>query len=404
MRFSWGVALLAAGLTASPVCGQIKQVYILTGQSNSLGTTSLEGEAQADWGPGANAADAQTPLFWSNVTPSNSNYPPTLVGDSGGVFKTLEIQQGEGANPAFWGPEFGFGRRMLQQGQSDIVIIKASRGGGGNSLWDKGVFDQNANSGHMWGHLRDQVDVALGLLDAQEHEFAIRGLMYLQGESNNSAEAQAADVRLEALVNNLTQHIESSFPGTTGQWHTAIGEIAASGANANRQTTTTLQTNLAANQSSYSFVPTADLPLKSDGIHFGRDAKLAIGERFADAFIAVLEQPNAVPGDVNQNGVLFGDGAGSAELDDVTAFLEGYGSSTVGLTNLEKTKRGDLNLDGSTSLMDALLLHQAFEAQGSVFPFELLSGQSTPEPSTLLLATVALCAGRLIACDRCRGN
>ena len=390
------VTFLLVTLLVGSAAGQTKQVYILTGQSNSLGTTSLEGATQAEWGPGANAADAQTPFFWSNVTPSNSAYPPTLLGDSGAVFKTLEIQQGEGANTAFWGPEFGFGRRMAEQGQNEIVIIKASRGGGGNSLWDKDVFEQNANSGHMWGHLRDQVDVALGVLDSQPGDFQIRGLMYLQGESNNASEAQAADTRLESLVNNLTQHIETSFPGTTNDFHTVIGEIAASGSSNSRQTTTTLQTNLAANNNAFSFVATADLPLKSDGVHFGRDAKLTIGERFADSLLAVLQQPNDIQGDVNQDGVLFGDGSGLAEADDVTAFLAGWGSDTTGLTNLDKTKLGDLNLDGATTLVDAFLLHQAFEAQGEAFPFELLSGQRTPEPASMLIAAVVVSVGPLL--------
>jgi len=262
---------------ASMALAQTKQVYILTGQSNSLGTTSLEGATQEEWGPGVEAADAQTELFWSNVSPSNSIYPPAILGDSAGAFTTLQIQQGEGVNPAFWGPEFGFGRRMVQSEQSDVVVIKASRGGGGNSLWDKATFEGNDDAGHMWGHVRDQIDVALSALAATGKDFEIRGLMYLQGESNGTADAQAADTRLQSLVENLKLHIDTNYPGVSEDWHTVIGEIAASGANGNRQTTTAKQMNLAANNGDFSFVPTADLPLKSDGIHFGRDAKLTIG-------------------------------------------------------------------------------------------------------------------------------
>lgn len=376
-------------LPSGVVVGQTKHVYILTGQSNSLGTTSLEGLTQAQWGPGEHPADAVTPFFWSNVSPSNGVFPPALLGDSEGLFKTIEIQQGEGANMAFWGPEFGFARRMAEAEQSDVVIIKASRGGGGNSLWDKGIFEQDTNSGHMWGHVRDRVDEALGVLAGQGDPFEIRGLMYLQGESNSTAEAQIADTRLEAFVDNLTQHIEGSYPGSTGDWHTVVGEIAASQSSGNRQTTTNLQMQLAANDDAFSFSATADLPLKSDGIHFGRDAKLAIGERFANEFLAVLEQPNDVLGDVNQDGILFGDGTGSLETDDVTAFLAGYGSETTGLTNLAKTRLGDLNLDGKTSLPDAFLLHQAYELQGGAFPFHLLSGERVPEPSTQMLSILA---------------
>ncbi|MDG2470035.1 MAG: hypothetical protein P8M80_12200 [Pirellulaceae bacterium] len=81
-------------------------VYILTGQSNSLGTTA---SSESMPSPGTNPADSTTSLFWSNVNASNNAYPPVLYGDSGGAITTLQTQQGDGgSNPTFWGPEFGF--------------------------------------------------------------------------------------------------------------------------------------------------------------------------------------------------------------------------------------------------------------------------------------------------------
>ncbi len=257
-------------------------VYILTGQSNSLGTT---GSGDTLMAPGADPADGQTAFFWSNVSASNTTYLPVLYGDSGGGITTLQTQQGDGgANPSFWGPEFGFARTLSALGEKNTLVIKASRGGGSNALWDKATFESSDDAGHMWGHLRDTVDAALTAVTATPGDtFRVRGLLYLQGESNTTADATVAGERLSALAANLTAHIEAAHPGTTAGLKTVIGEIAASGATATRVTTTTVQRTLAASSDAYAFVPTADLALKSDGIHFGGTAKLEIGRRMANA-------------------------------------------------------------------------------------------------------------------------
>ena len=182
--------------------------------------------------------------------------------------------------------------------------------------------------------------------------------------------------------------MNSAYPGTAQDLHTVVGEIAASGSNSNRQLTTQLQMSLANSRSDVTFVGTSDLPLKSDGIHFGRDAKLTIGARFGDAFISILEQPNGIAGDVNQDGVVSGNGTGLPESDDVAAFVLGWGESTIGLTNLAKTQLGDLNLDGKTSLPDAFILHDALEAVGLNVPLGVLTGAIVPEPLSAVYASI----------------
>ena len=75
-------------------------VYILTGQSNSLGTTVSE----IDYTPTSHPADSVIRLFWANVSGSAS-YPPAPYGTSGNLFKLLQMQQGGVGSPYFWGPE-----------------------------------------------------------------------------------------------------------------------------------------------------------------------------------------------------------------------------------------------------------------------------------------------------------
>lgn len=283
-RTAWGPTMAVCVLLLAPAVGLAVEydVYILTGQSNSLGTT---GSGDSLMSPGADEVDGQTAVFWSNVTSSNTAYPPTLYGDSAGGLTTLRVQQGDGGvNPTFWGPEFGFARTLATLGGRDMLVIKASRGGGSNALWDEATFASSEDAGHMWGHLRDTVDAALATLTASAGDsFRVRGLLYIQGESNTAADAAVAGDRLAALAANLAAHIDADYPGTTAGMRTVIGEIAASGGTAARITTTAAQQALASGSDAVAFVPTRDLPLKSDGIHFGGAAKLEIGSRMANA-------------------------------------------------------------------------------------------------------------------------
>ncbi|MCA9240492.1 MAG: hypothetical protein KDA37_09845, partial [Planctomycetales bacterium] len=234
----------------------------------------------------------------SNVNAANSVYPANLYGDSTGLFTTLQVQQGDGsANPTFWGPEFGFARTMGASGETNIMVIKASRGGGGNGLWDKETFEGNSASGHMWGHLRDTVDTALAQIPAGD-SFEIKGFLHLQGESNSTAEAAAADARLQNLIDNLKRHINANYSNAAAGMYSVVGEIAASQSSSSRVTTTVLQEALGDSSSQIAFVRTRDLPLKSDGIHFGGSQKLEIGRRFADAFLSQgwTENPSLLAG------------------------------------------------------------------------------------------------------------
>lgn len=261
-------------------------VYLLTGQSNSLG---ISGRTESECLPGCHPADTATWFWWSNVDCKNTAYPPVLYGKSDGWTTALQTQQGDGdENPCFWGPEFGFARALFDAGERHLAVIKASRGGGGNAYWDQDTFSSDANAGHMWGHLRDSIDAALEILSAQRLAFRVCGLMYLQGESNSADEASVTGTRLLRLIENVRLHIHARWPEAARDLRTVVGEIAASNSNPNRIETTRQQAALARQRSDVTFVPTHDLPLKSDGIHFGREEKLQIGEQFAAAFIASI--------------------------------------------------------------------------------------------------------------------
>ena len=290
-RFSKLIVLIGFSLlfgVASHAGAETYDVYILTGQSNSLGTTRFDGDDASAYGPGTHPLDQQVSIFWSNVHASNTTYPPKLYGDSGGKIVSLEMQQGDaGHNPAFWGPEFGFARTIAERSKNKVLIIKASRGGGGNSYWDKAVFEQDKNAGHMWQHVCDTVDAALDVLKESNARLEVKALLYLQGESNRPGEADAAAKSLKNLHGNLRDYLNKRQDGVADGMKLVIGEIAGSQSGQARTLTVQRHQSLAQSDPGFAFVDTRKLPLQPDKIHFGKKAKLEIGRRMARACLGL---------------------------------------------------------------------------------------------------------------------
>ncbi|MFA7174095.1 MAG: sialate O-acetylesterase [Kiritimatiellia bacterium] len=249
-------------------------IFVLTGQSNSLGTTADPGEK--DISPGEDPLDITIPFFWRNRSTRAGDGPSVLYGDSGGRICGLRAQQGEGANPLFWGPEIGFGRRLAAAGVTNIMIIKASRGGGGNSHWLK--------HGEMYGHVLETVRQAISALP-QDVAFDIAALLYIQGESDSAAEAQVSGERLRLLAQNLRKDLPHAE-----HMKVLAGGIAAAGAKCDivRQQ----QSGLAASDSTFRYIDTLDLrPQLYDRLHFNKSAKLQVGRRMADAWLGKGDLP-----------------------------------------------------------------------------------------------------------------
>jgi hypothetical protein len=99
----------------------------------------------------------------------------------------------------------------------------------------------------------------------------------------------------------------------------------------------------------------------------------------------------SIVGDVNLDGVVSGNGTGPAATDDVTAFVQGWGT-TQAAGDITSWKKGDLNLDGKVDVSDFLLLRSAFNASGSGASLNFaatqlgVGGGGVPEPSSLMLA------------------
>lgn len=262
-----GILLGPAAMRAS---ADHYKLFILTGQSNSLGTTN---GGETDLSPGSDPADPRIKFWWHNVAGAT-----TSIGDSGGLFKTLQAQQGGyyAGSATHWGPEINFGRTLYRAGVRNFGIIKASRGGGGNSFWLKAATDH-----HMYTHVVNTVNAATATLTANGDTFEIIGLLYLQGESDSATEAAAAGANFKTLVDNL----RVDLPNASNLFG-MVGGIAASGS-----TRDTVRANQTAIGSSTSYIDAfSNLDLQSwtaaDALHFNKAAKLRIGERYAQAFFS----------------------------------------------------------------------------------------------------------------------
>ncbi|HEY3392652.1 MAG TPA: dockerin type I repeat-containing protein [Lacipirellulaceae bacterium] len=102
----------------------------------------------------------------------------------------------------------------------------------------------------------------------------------------------------------------------------------------------------------------------------------------------------SIIGDVNLDGIVSGDGMGSATVDDVAAFVAGWKyNNGLGRGTITSWKNGDMNRDGKTDVVDFLSLRGALNGQISPTAMAaLFGGSAVPEPSALLLAVLACSA------------
>ncbi|MGI9455863.1 MAG: metallophosphoesterase [Aeoliella sp.] len=82
-------------------------------------------------------------------------------------------------------------------------------------------------------------------------------------------------------------------------------------------------------------------------------------------------------GDINGNGVIFGDGTGAFETDDVTAF--------VSFWRHEGSSPADLNFDDITNIADWGILNALDPSMGAAVLAALRGENVVPEPSTLVI-------------------
>lgn len=274
-------------------------VYILTGQSNSLGSVKDMPATDAIFGHYA----SEGLLFNGNMHKGGNRY---VANPTWKIVDKQPVGEGDGTY-AVTGPEYVFSYILQQKGWlydpsagDGLGIIKGSLDGGGNGYWVKG-------SGYNYGVLLDSIKKGILAANAMNYEaISLDGLMYLQGESNSGDEANAAATRFSDLLTNLTSDLtawmqdegisvalkfkDNAIAGEPATWSmdgteapTAAGTVTANqfinAATSNGQ--------INADRNGMGFVYTRDLDKTNvDGykVHYDGNSQIVIGARYAYAF------------------------------------------------------------------------------------------------------------------------
>lgn len=170
------------------------------------------------------------------------------------------------------GPEVGFARMLWDSGFHEFGIVKATTTSGGNGLWHKGSSDDSA-----YQALVATAVAAAALPPEGVDGIEFRALIYLQGEENDAAEADAAGARFDGLLANLKADLPAA-----NDLEGLIGEIGGTGAT--RDTTRAQHAALASSRADIGMARNAGLVVHNEdglGIHYTADSLAFLGARLA---------------------------------------------------------------------------------------------------------------------------
>lgn len=281
-------ALLACFASSLPVCATegagTMHLYILTGQSNSLG--SVKGSPAS---PGLLGQYASEGLLYngSMAKDTGTTHDPTPAWAT--VAPHLPAYNGNNC----MGPEYGFSYMMLHKGwvssaQGDgLGVIKASLDGGGNSYWQRGTNAYNS----ILASTKAAIDAMKE--SGSYSSVCLDGLLYLQGESDSGADITNAQTRYESFISNLKSDLAAAGYDSSLLDSSVLGEPATwNGRDTAYNGTTTVAElkKLADRDESIGWVRTRDLGKiasgDSMGVHYDGKSEITIGARYAYAMAA----------------------------------------------------------------------------------------------------------------------
>ena len=300
-----GKSLVVSDVTQT---GNIYHLYILTGQSNSLGAVKdsplSQGMLDAYRAAGVKMYNANITSYNSKDNMRHAEDNPAWVQLAPQKPEYSGTYQGEAWRSLCMGPEYGFAYMMQKNGwftmaghenTDGLGIVLASLDGGGNQYWDK-----SSSTGYTYEDIVQSVKNALvAAKDGGYDAVSLDGLMYLQGESNSSPGATNAAPLYAAFLGNLRSDLETwmAEQEITGidlvfSNNTVTGEPHLG--NATRVTTANNLYNAAvssgmvnADMNGRGHVLTNDLAVTNCdtmNVHYTGDSQLTIGARYAYAF------------------------------------------------------------------------------------------------------------------------
>lgn len=260
------LCIIAVVFAAMPAgAGQVYEVYLLAGQSNMDGRGKTADLDEADRKLAGDAI-----IFYRNPPAASAGWQPLAPG-----FSVPPGYKGGLPAPTF-GPEIGFAKALAKARPGiRIALIKSSKGG--TSLakdWTPGIKGKPQTQGPCYRNFIETIEQATTSLKDRGDAFAIKGMLWHQGESDAGSTAAEYQERLTAFIARVREDLrQPDLP-------IVIGEVFDNG---KRDSIRTAQRAAAAAIPGVRFVPATDLKTWDAGTHFDAASQLELGRRFAEA-------------------------------------------------------------------------------------------------------------------------
>ncbi|MEO1395031.1 MAG: sialate O-acetylesterase [Cyanobacteria bacterium J06634_5] len=246
-------------------------VYLMAGQSNLVGEALVKNlppqygltfPSVQIWGVSASPEDRRHTAF-VDLAPGFDGYYESL------------------------GPELSFGRRLVALNQESVYLIKD--GLGATNLAE----DWNPSGlNNAYDNFTQTVDAALNELNEQGIAYEIKGLVWMQGESDVwiPSAAAAYEENLRALVDAVRSRYGTSLPIAIGLIRADLPTDDTRPLNQVRLA----QRSVAAADSRIVLIETDTLGkstdlLQSDDVHYNATGQVSLGTAFAEALQSILE-------------------------------------------------------------------------------------------------------------------
>jgi hypothetical protein len=289
--------LSMASLGVSSIASEMRDLVILSGQSNAVGFDAVASELVRDgrdddvlfwWrcgDPPPDRYDSTSGLNWTSLQPQPKGVPLARdSGEAGEVSFGLKRQYGNFASvTGGFGPEFGFVRRLREiQPQRRIAILKVAFSGTGmRTDWNK---EDLGDGGACYRALVSEIKHSIAAAKQKEIEFRPRAFLWVQGESDaNAIDAPNYAKALASMIDGLRVELGAPhLPALIG-----VNVQYGNGKNQFMPLVVEAQKSIAANDSvRCRYVDTAGAQtLLPSRTHFSTDGTLEVGRRFADALL-----------------------------------------------------------------------------------------------------------------------
>lgn len=244
-------------------------IYLLAGQSNMDGRGAVSDLSEAQ-----QLAVEGAIIYYRNMLASSEGWKPLAPGFS------IPPKHKKGLPSPTFGPELGFASAMLKASpERKIALIKGSKGGTNlRADWNPGMHGDLESQGPRYRDFFETIQMATDALRLRGDSFTIRCLLWHQGEADSKSPAKTYQERLENLIARVRQDVGiADLPVVVGEVYDngkrdkVRAGIQAVGKNGDRTALVTAE----------------GLTTWDEGTHFDAASQLKLGERFADAVLAI---------------------------------------------------------------------------------------------------------------------